>query len=195
MAKKKKKDGLIPILIGGGLLLLMSKGGKGSPVPTGSGGGSGASGAVTNAQLQSAFNALKTKYGSAFAKEIEQLYRKETAHFKSGQFVKTYSPGMEVSPGNHSFPYGWSSLAEFASAYKPTNHPPVNASTTYLVPMKENNTGITKYYVGFPDLFSAVQFVGYTLNKRVHPGYWRSTKPDIADAYRASYKLINTQFT
>lgn len=194
MAKKNKKNSIVPILIGGGLLLLMSKG-KGEPVPVGSGGESGASGSITEAQLQSAFNALKSKYGSAFAKEIEQLYRKETAHFGSGQFRKTYSPGMEVSPGNHSFPYGWSSLADFASAYKPTNHPPVNANTTYLVPMKENNTGITKYYVGFPDLFSAVQFVGYTLNKRVHPGYWRSTQPSIADAYRASYKLINTHYT
>lgn len=189
MSKKKKDKKGILILLGLGAAFMLSKSGSGS----GSGGGPGV--IFTDAQLQPAFNALKAKYGSAFAKEIEQLYRKETAHFKSGQFVRTLSPGMEVSPGNHTFPYGWNSLQEFSNAYKPTNHPPVNAQTTFLVPIKENNTGLTKYYIGFPDVFGAIQFVGYTLNKRVHPGYWRSTQPDIADAYRASYKQINTQFT
>ncbi len=195
MAKKKKDNGLVWLLLGGAALMLM-KGGNGSPDGSASGGGGGASNRpFTDAQLQTAFNALKEKYGSAFAKEIEQLYRKETAHFKSGQFLKTFSPGMEVSPSKHTFPYGWSSLVDFANSYHPTNHAPVNAQTTFLVPMKENNTGITKYYVGFPDLFGAIQFVGYTLAKRVHPGYWRSTQPAIADTYRASYKQINTQFT
>ena len=190
MAKKgeNKKIGLV--FFGVGLSLIALSRTKKTDSPSG-----GAQETFSNSQLQPAFNALAEKYGPAFAKEIEQLYRKETAHFKSGQFLKTFSPGMEVSPGNHEFPYGWASLRDFSNAYKPTRHAPVNANTTFLVPMKESGTGLTKYYVGFPDLFGAIQFVGYTLHKRLHPGYWRSTQKDVADAYRASYKQINTQFT
>jgi hypothetical protein len=143
------------------------------------------------ANLQSAFDALEYQYGSAFAKEIEQLFRKETAHFTSGQFMKTFSPGMEAVKGKNIFPWGWGSLAEFANIYPGAK---LNSDTMYVVPMTENNTGLTKYYIGFPDIASAVAFVGYTLKKRLHPGYWRSTKKEIADPYRASYQKIKTEF-
>lgn len=145
---------------------------------------------ITEQDLASAFDKIALKYGNSFAKEIEQLYRKETAHFTSGQFLKSFTPGMEISPGKNLFPFGWGSLNEFISVYQPK----LEASDFYLVPMKENKTGIIKNYIGFPDLQSAVSFVAYTLKKRVHPGYWRSTKPDIADAYRTSYKQITTKY-
>jgi hypothetical protein len=73
-------------------------------------------------EIESALNKVKEVYGVNYAKRLEQLFRNETAHFKSGNFLKTLSPGMEVG-AKVIYPYGWSSLFEFWEnnpQYKPT---------------------------------------------------------------------------
>ncbi len=67
---------------------------------------------VTDAEILKGLQKVKEVYGLSHAKRLEQLFRNETAHFKSGNFLKTLSPGMEVG-SKTIYPYGWSSLIEF----------------------------------------------------------------------------------
>lgn len=189
MAKKQeKKKGFIWLLLGGGLLLAASSGKKDSG--SGSGAGSSASDRpISDALLQNAFQKAKAKYGATIAGQTEQLYRKETRNFDSGQFRKTYTPGMEQATGKDEFPYGWGSLNDFLAAF------PQYKGEFKLVAMTENNTGITKKYVYFPTLEGAVMFVAYTINRRGNPGYWRSFDEAVAAAYADSLNNYQIKYT
>lgn len=52
------------------------------------------------------------------AKRIEQIYRLETAHFKSKQFKNTGTPGMVATNLDPNSFFGWSSLEKFAKDQK-----------------------------------------------------------------------------
>lgn len=144
---------------------------------------------VSEKDLIRAFNTVKDEFGAEIATTAEQLYRKETRHFQSGQFLKTLSPGMEVATGKKEFPYGWGSLTKFIQAY------PQYDGGFYTYTMNENGTGKEKTFIGFPTIDGAVMFLAYTISKRKHAGYWRSTKTEIADKYLTSLKTINPKFT
>ena len=64
-------------------------------------------------EIELALNKVKEVYGLAHAKRLEQLFRNETAHFKSSNFLATLSPGMEIGVGKETFPFGWTSLLQF----------------------------------------------------------------------------------
>ena len=168
------------------------------PPPDGSGSdgdqGGGVRGTATNrkfttSQLQNSFEEVKKAFGSKIAKETEQLFRKETRNFDSGQFRKTFTPGMEAVKGTTSFPWGWSSLYKFLELY------PQYGGKFYTVTLTENRTGRKKRFIGFPSLEGAVMFTAYTINKRPHAGHWRSRDTAIADRYYASMKKFPTKFT
>ena len=97
-------------------------------------------------KLKNNFNLSKDE-----AEKLEQLYRNETAHFSSGQFRKTLSPGMEKF--SSSFPYGWKSLNEYFWKKYP-QHKPIGTSTHV-----EGGTGKDKTFLIFPDLYSAMSTV------------------------------------
>lgn len=72
-------------------------------------------------EIELALDKVKSVYGLEHAKRLEQLFRNETAHFKSGNFGVTLSPGMEATKDE--FPYGWTSLLQFWTVnpnYAPT---------------------------------------------------------------------------
>lgn len=143
----------------------------------------------TESDLKKSFGQVKRVFGEDLAATIEQLYRKETRNFDSGQFRKTFSAGMEAVKGKESFPYGWGSLRQFVEKY------PKYGGEFYTVPMTENRTGKTKVFIGFPTLESAVMFTAFMVNKRGDAGLWRSLDPEIAARYAESLKSYPVKFT
>lgn len=149
---------------------------------------------ITDQELKKAFSRISAKYGQEYAKKLEQLYRKETAHFKSGQFLKTLSPGMEIAGGVGStqttFPFGWSSLQEYA------NQTLVNKTAFYTHKMNENQTGYAKTFIGFPDIHTSVDFTAWFIkNKRGGQfGKWYSLDPILANQYEVNMGKIITHY-
>ncbi len=147
---------------------------------------------VNENDIKSALKKVSNKYGADFAKQVERLFRKETYHFKSGQFLKTLSPGMEISGSAASkvFPFGWS-LNEFLQGYNP-----MLKSKFYTHTMNENGTGKSKTFVGFPDLETSMMFVAWMIkNKRGGRfGYWYSKNESSAIAYESALTQIIARY-
>lgn len=150
---------------------------------------------ISESEIKSAFQKCSAVYGAEYARNVERLFRKETAHFTSGQFKKTLSPGMEISGGTNStkttFPFGWSSLEKFVNA-----NPLILKSTFYVSRMNENGTGLGKTFVGFPTIDSSVMFVAWFI-KNVRGGRfgkWYSTNESSALAYETGLSLIKARY-
>lgn len=113
------------------------------------------------------------KYGKDIARKVEQIFRKETAHFTSGGFKKTNSPGMEIHSPN--FPWGWTS---FTDIWK------LNPSIAPVgqVTMKENQTLKTKTFLKFATPGAAMETLALYLQK-YRPGRWYSLLPDQQSKY------------
>jgi len=136
-------------------------------------------------ELKNAFSQVIETYGADKAKKLEQLYRWETAHFKSKQFKNCYTPGMEIGGGKTVFPFGWSSLKQYADA----NNLQADEFTTISMP--EGGTGRLKTFVCFPDVVNAVMFTAYVLNKRSwNPGAWFSTDAAAQQRYNEKIKGV-----
>jgi hypothetical protein len=76
---------------------------------------------ITEQEIIDALSKVNQVYGNKMARRIEQLFRNETAHFKSRQFLEDLSAGMEAF--GDSLPFGWGRLLPFWSAhpeYAPT---------------------------------------------------------------------------
>ena len=150
---------------------------------------------ITESEIKSAFQKCAALYGTEYARSVERLFRKETAHFKSGQFLKTLSPGMEISGGTNStkttFPYGWSSLSSFQSA-----NPLYLKSTFYVHRMNENGTGLGKTFIGFPTIESSVMFVAWFIKntRGGRFGKWYSMNESSALSYENSLKQITAKY-
>jgi len=139
--------------------------------------------------IKRALATIKQRHGREIAKRVEQLYRKETRHFQSGQFKGTLSPGMEPSPqSNLVFPFGWNSLKIFAEQ----NNIAANKfflSGTYT----EGGTGIQKKFIGFPDLVTAMEFLIFMIKRRGgNWGKWYSLNEMAAARYENSLNQIST---
>ncbi len=50
----------------------------------------------TDSEAKDAILAVKNKYGITIARTVEKMMRLETAHFKSQQYIKTGTAGMEA---------------------------------------------------------------------------------------------------
>ena len=148
----------------------------------------------TEQELRSAFKKVADNYGPDFAKKTEQLFRKETAHFTSGQFKKTLSPGMEIAGGTNStqtvFPYGWSSLRNFIQ-----QNPQYNGNF-YVHRMNENQTGFSKTFIGWPTLEGSVMFVAWFIKnvRNGRFGYWYSLNESLASSYENNMSKITARY-
>jgi len=147
---------------------------------------------ITESNIKKALKKIYDQYGKAKTTKLESLFRNETAHFNSGQFLGTLSPGMEVSPQtNIMFPFGWNSLKSFADQ----NNIPYTkffASQNFT----EGGTGLQKKFVGFPDLYTSMKFVMYVIEKRNwNFGKWRSFNEQIAADYNTYIDRIRTPYT
>lgn len=147
---------------------------------------------LTDENITQALRKIFNEYGREKTEKLEQLYRKETAHFKSGQFKGGFSPGMEPSPNTSIiFPYGWSSLKKFADDYS------IPYSKFYITgPYTEGGTGKPKFFVGFPDLYTSMLFVMYVISRRGwNFGKWRAFDETISANYNASLNTIIPRIT
>ena len=147
---------------------------------------------ITESNIKKALKKIYDQYGREKTTKLEALYRNETAHFNSGQFLGTLSPGMEISPQTNTvFPFGWSSLKNFADI----NNIPYSAffaSQNY----SEGGTGTPKKFVGFPDLYTAMKFIMFTIERRNwNFGKWRSFDDQIAADYNTYIDRIRTPYT
>jgi|LauGreDrversion4_2_1035121.scaffolds.fasta_scaffold83825_5 hypothetical protein len=147
---------------------------------------------LTPENIKENFRKIYRIYGREKTKRLEQMYRNETAHFKSGQFKTSFSPGMESVPNNAPsyFPFGWSSLKQFAEKYN------IPASSFYQGPtLTEGGTGKPKRFVGFPTLLSAMMFVMFVIEKRGwNFGKWYSFNENLAQGYLNHLDKIRTPF-
>lgn len=138
--------------------------------------------------IAAAFAELKKNYGRDFANKIEKLYRLETGHFGSGQFLEGNSPGMVATKST--YPFGWRSLDEFALANSIDGHK-FGIGRTFVVDGKNFR------YVTFPDFKTSADFVAWFIrNKRGGvPEKWNSLDPAAAARYKNKLNQIRTQYT
>jgi hypothetical protein len=127
-------------------------------------------------------------YPRDVVENMERIFRLETAHFTSGQFKGTYSPGMEKFYDK--YPYGWNTIAKIiwnvAPKYKPIG----------LQTFTENRTGIKKTFIKFPSVEASVMtvcaFLQYFNN---NPGRWFSLDKNKQDKYNESINKINPEIS
>lgn len=128
--------------------------------------------------LRDAFNRVILDFGVEVAKNVERVYRLETANFTSGQFKRTNTPGMHAFSAT--FPFGWSLAADG-----------LTASDFWPTIVMDENAGGTFQWVVFKDLGQAIHYVGYFLNKYDNnPGRWKSTDPTQQARYRDAVAAI-----
>lgn len=131
-------------------------------------------------------------YGIENAKKLESLYRNETKHFKSGNFLICYSPGMEAT--KEEMPYGWTSLAEFWKTnpqYAPIGiHKQVENDSAMLKSRGERK------FIKFPSVEAAMITVAKRLSdKNWYTGAWASNNVDAQKKYADYLLKIKTSFT
>lgn len=184
MAKKKNKIGMY---LGAAALLflfIVSRKKSGSSID--------AKMDINDETIKAGLKKIFDEFGREKTEKLEQLYRKETGHFRSGQFMGGGSPGMEPSPNtNKVFPYGWTSLKKFADFYS------IGYSSFYLTgPYTEGGTGRQKFFVGFPNVYTGMLFVMYVIkNRGWNFGKWRAFDETIATNYANSLNAINAKIT
>lgn len=141
---------------------------------------------ATGGGLSDTLQDIADEYGLNYARDVERLARLETANFSSGQWDLYNTPGMEAFTG--SFPYGWSSLAEYI------NLTGMDPAAFYTGTMAENQTGIIKSFVGFPSKNEALEFLAWFIaNKRGgNFGKWFSLDSGAAAQYYATMQSIDT---
>lgn len=140
-------------------------------------------------QVKNALKVIKDTYGVEKAQNMERLIRWETNHFKSGQWKKGNTSGMEIAKGKFVYPYGWKSLKEFAdeAMIKPSEF------STY--DMVENGTGLTKTFIKFPSPYLFVMFLAYVMKKRDwNFGSWYSTQPEKQATYFSKIQGVKPRF-
>lgn len=138
-------------------------------------------------EFKNALSLLRSKFNltDREARRLEQQYRLETAHFKSGQFKGTFSPGMERF--GESYPYGWNSLYKYFWRQYPEHRP--YGFHAYI----EGGTGKRKEFLKFNSLLDAMATTLH--NARMRDGKfeaWYSLDPDAQKRYLAALEKIRT---
>jgi hypothetical protein len=138
----------------------------------------------TEDEFVKALPKVLAKFGRDIARRVEQIYRVETAHFKSLQFRKTGSPGMEA----HGVPpyYGWHVPFFVANpSYTPLG--------TFTMP--ENNTGISKTFIVMPSVEAAMMFLADYIKRHNNAARWYSTNPASQERYIATLNSVIPRHT
>lgn len=143
-------------------------------------------------EIIDALKKIATIYGIDNAKKIESLFRNETKHFKSGNFLICYSPGMEAT--TEQMPYGWTSLGEFWKTnpqYAPIGiHKQIENDSAMMKSRGERK------FIKFKNIESAMMTVAKRLSdKNWYTGAWASNNPDSQKKYADYLLKIKTPFT
>jgi hypothetical protein len=141
-----KKTDLLTLLGAGVLIFLLMKEKK--PLPD-------QDLKITDQEIKDALKTISNKFGIDTAKMVESIFRNETRHFQSGQFLQSRSAGMVAVKKD--FPYGWYKFEKFWTAYP--DHKPLGLTKPFVVNEKEYR------YIIFPSMLSAMLVVADVVNK------------------------------
>lgn len=141
---------------------------------------------VTEQNIIDALHALSKRHDNKMVRRCEQLFRNESGHFKSQQFLIDLSPGMEAF--SQDFPYGWSRLSDFWKAnpqYAPIGITSLPEHTSALAQSRG-----TRRFLMFHTIDAAMETVCEDVRLLGGDfGAWFSTNP----YYRAQYdKVLDT---
>ncbi len=146
---------------------------------------------VTETEIINALKVVAKDYGKPLAITIERLFRNETAHFKSGGFKQSLSPGMEAV--KNTMPYGWSTLEPYWTKEK--SYAPIA-----LINQVENNSAMSKSlgvktFIKFPTIEASMMSVAYLIHARGGDGgrWFSNQESEQGKALREKYNLILTQ--
>ena len=133
-------------------------------------------------QIIEALKSIADEFGIDVARRVEQIYRLETNHFMSGQFLNTYSPGMERHAKN--YPFGWKAMKGYwdEMGFIPDFHT-----------MPENKTGKSKTFLKFPNVLIPMRGLAMYV-KQYSPERWYSLDPMKQSQYRDSLNSIKPKF-
>jgi hypothetical protein len=127
------------------------------------------------------------KYGKAIAVNCEKIFRLETGNFKSGQWLGTFSPGMQNT--TNVYPYGWTSLKPFWDSHQ--EYKPIG-----LKVYTENGTGKKVSFIQFPNVEGAVMTVCEFLKAHNNNGArWFSLDEGEQASYQAKLNGIKATLT
>ena len=135
-------------------------------------------------QLQKDFNYLSARYGPEIAKIVEKIYRLETRHFKSEQYLNSFSAGMLAF--TNSYPYGWNSPLSAWNA-----EPELKPIGIY--PMTVN--GKVYNYIKFKTPRAGMVAVAEHIKKYGRAGRWNSTDPNQMSNYENALEGVRTEYT
>lgn len=132
-----------------------------------------------------------------FPKDIvenaERIFRLETNHFKSGQFLKTLSPGMEKF--GEKYPYGWNTLDKIFWSKFP-QYKPIGTSVHKEGTGVLGTGGKIKTFLSFPNMdASFFTLCAFLLHYKNNPGRWFSLDANSQQTYNNSIYKINAKFT
>lgn len=124
----------------------------------------------TAEDAKNALEMLAETRGKEIAKIAERVLRWETAHFKSKQYKKTGSAGMEIGK--------WENL-------------PANMDS---IPMIENNTGKVKRFVVWGNPYQFLNyFADYVERWNGNWARWYSTQPKLQAEYRKKVNSVKNR--
>ena len=138
--------------------------------------------------LYKVFNDIIEKYGYNVARNVEKIYRLETAHFTSDVYKNTGSAGMLAFSDN--IPYGWTSLAEFW--YNNSKYKPIGIYTKYLPGLEGPKRYDYLKFKNYGGFYSLAVFLSKYNNK---PGRWYSTDPHLQEEYESRLENITLKYT
>jgi hypothetical protein len=150
----------------------------------------------TTEEIQKAFNKAISLFGLSIAREAERVYRKETNHFKSGQFAASLSPGQEATRAN--YPYGWNSKFWQENPHlKPVGVISMKENIGLsLLPNANPQSKAAKMYVSYPTFEAALLYLCDTLRRRGGMGgAWYALEKNAQKLYNQSLLSIKTTYT
>lgn len=122
------------------------------------------------------------------AKRIEQIYRLETAHFKSEQFKKTGTAGMTAPILDPSIFWGWKSLSNFINDKK------LNPSD-FVIGYSKKIGGKMFNYIRFKKPFFAPLFMYYYFKMYDYDyGRWFSKNDTEKKKYMLNIEKVTPKF-
>lgn len=129
-----------------------------------------------------ALDLIENEYGKNIRDWVNRIYILETANYTSGQYKKTGTPGMEITPGSE-YPWGWYATAR--NIWSDVRFKPVG-----ILRMKENQTGIEKQFIILPSVHAGMKVLADYLQRGNRPGRWYSTMETKQDAYEEKLRNI-----
>ena len=157
--------------------------------------------APKNFGVEDAKNGLRKvfdEYGFEMSKIVEKMYRYETKHFNSGQYILTGAAGMEAVKGAKAPYYGWSK--EFFTKhpeYTPIGttdlHDGIGASKKGGNAQKK---GLTPYII-FPSVEAGMMHLAYKIKNQYNGDYarWHSSIASNKQVYRNELKGVRWSMT